>query len=363
MIPLFRVNMSPVVGEDLSKVLTSGYIGQGHKVDQFERILQTTLDYEYGVTVNSATSALWLACHLIDIGPGDFVISSPMTCSATNEVLALRGAHIIWADVDAYGNMLPMDIALKLNNKNVKAIVATDWGGLPNDYRSLKIIADKGGVPIIEDAAHAFMATFDGESLSKAGASYIAYSFQAIKHLTTGDGGLLVVPPEQYERAKLLRWYGLDRTKGDSFRCKQDIIEAGYKFHMNDINATIGIANVHKAAMAVHAARKQAKIYDKELKEFRPDWPQDRESAYWLYTIHVPYPDEFERFMSGRGIAVSQVHNRNDKFSCFSKFKAELPYLDKWFSTMVCIPIGWWVTEQDQEYIIKSIREYVKTVE
>jgi dTDP-4-amino-4,6-dideoxygalactose transaminase len=354
--------MNPLARYMVGEVLESGYIGQGPKVDEFESKLKECLQFEYGVTVNSGTSALYLALHLIGVGPGDYIISTPMTCSATNEVIAARGADIVWTDVDKYGNMSPESLKWAINRwgrNQIKAIMVVDWGGLPCDYSTLREVAN--GIPIIEDAAHAFMATYKGQPLSVGGGNYICYSFQAIKNLTTGDGGLLITPAEQYERAKLLRWYGLDRTSGDAMRCRQDIPEVGFKFHMNDINATIGLANIHYASTnIVKSHRENAAKYD-ELVQMKllPEWPKDRESSFWLYTIHVPHPIKFEKFMKQNGVGVSQTHNRNDRFSCFSEYRAKLPYLDKWFETMVCIPVGWWLRDEDIELIIQLVKQWI----
>jgi dTDP-4-amino-4,6-dideoxygalactose transaminase len=137
MIPQFKVLVNKEVGEMLNPVFSSGYIGQGPKVNDFEAALKNELKFEHAVTVNSATSALWLALHLIGVKPGDKVISTPMTCSATNEVIELIGAQIIWADIDEYGNIDPVDVGRKIG-PDVKAVMAVDWGGVPCDYDELR---------------------------------------------------------------------------------------------------------------------------------------------------------------------------------------------------------------------------------
>jgi len=356
MIPLFRVFMSEEAVEDVAGTLRSGFITQGKKVQEFEAALQKYLDFEFGVTVNSATSGLMLALRLAGVEPGDKVISTPMTCSATNEAIALMGADIVWADVNEYGNIDPKSVTSRLQDTGAAAIVAVDWGGLPCDYEALRMY----GLPIIEDAAHAFGATYHGKSISQSGGDFVVYSFQAIKHLTTGDGGLVTMHNEiAYERGKLLRWYGLDREGSDSMRSRQDIRELGWKFHMNDIAATLGLANLKEMGWVLERHRKNAAFYDKNLQEFRPDWPRDRESSSWVYTIQVRDPIGFETYAKENGFGASQVHRRNDEYSIFEKYRNDdLPGLDRFAAGMVCIPCGWWVTAADQLRIIEAVWDW-----
>lgn len=364
MIPLFRVFMAPEAGENVSRVLGSGYIGQGSRVDRFERELTRFLDAPVPVlTLNSCTSAIDLALHLIGVKEGDEVITTPMTCAATNVHIKHRGADIVWADVDpVYGLIDPEDVRRKITRKT-KAILAVDWAGRPCDYEALKSF----GIPVIEDAAHSFGAVYQKKPVARTGGDYICWSFQAIKHLTTGDGGALMVPAAQYERAKLLRWYGLDRTQGDSFRCSQDLKEAGYKYHMNDIAAEIGLANLpymEKPVLEKH--RDNAWQYTWRISKDRglvlPEYTKD--SSWWLFTLHTPRRDDFVRYLAQRGIAASQVHARNDLHSTFQNTVplrmrgATLPGVTRFCETQVSIPVGWWLTPSDRSYIIDVVNDW-----
>lgn len=366
MIPQFKVYMNESTGDELNRVLYSGYIGQGPKVEEFEAALKEKLGFSSAVTVNSGTSALTLALRLIGVGPGDEVVSTPMTCLATNSVITLTGADIIWADVDAHGNIDPESVYHRITPRT-KAVMAVDWGGLPADYFNLRRAIEQAPrrgyerVPIIEDAAHAFGATYRGVPVARAGGDYVAFSFQAIKHLTCGDGGLLVVPDDQLERARLLRWYGFDRTSGDRMRCLQDVEEVSDKLHMNDLAATIGLANLRSIDWVLGRHRENAAFYDRALQGLAPEWPSDRESSFWLYTIHVPKPRMFERYMAENGVMVSQVHNRNDLYSAYRKYRVPLPNLDRWFSTMICLPVGWWLSTDDLEVVAGLTLKYLAT--
>lgn len=366
MIPQFRVFMSPSASTEAAKVLESGYIGQGPKVEEFEKQLKEIMDYDYGVAVNSGTAALTLALNLIGVGPGDEVLSTPMTCLATNMAIKSTGASIVWADVDEFGNISPRSVYEKITPRT-RAVMAVDWGGLPCDYPNIRFSIEHAprrgylNVPIIEDAAHSILSTSGGQTINKVGGDYVAYSFQAIKHLTTVDGGFLVVPHFAFEKAKLLRWFGLDRTQSDAMRCRQDAKYSGYKYHMNDVNAAIGLANLPSLTEIVYEHRSNAQMLDRLIPEFRPDWPLNRKSSFWLYTIHVNNPVRFEDFMREKGIGASQTHNRNDAATCFADSIDEsypLVGLDKFFSTMCCIPVGWWLTQNDIEYIAECVIEY-----
>jgi dTDP-4-amino-4,6-dideoxygalactose transaminase len=240
------------------------------------------------------------------------------------------------------------------------------WGGYPVDLDRLRRIQESASAmygsapPVIEDCAHAWASTYQGRLLGNHG-NLCVFSFQAIKHLTAGDGGLLVLPDETlYRRAKLLRWFGIDRENRADFRCESDIAEYGFKFHMNDINATIGIANLQIVDDVVKRHRENAAYYDEHLRDVPGirllERSPDRSSSFWLYTMHVERRDDFVRKLTGAGIAVSRVHERNDIHSCVREYAAMLPNLDRVIRTMICIPTGWWVTPDDREHIVQTIR-------
>jgi perosamine synthetase len=357
MIPLFKVSMSPEAPARVAEVLMSGYVGQGEKVEAFEAALQTLLGTpEPPLTTNSCTSALDLALHLIGVGPGDAVITTPVTCTATNSPIVTRGAVPVWADVDPLTGLIdPADVERKLysmrvrENYVVKAIMAVDWGGALCDYQALHSF----GLPIIQDAAHSLTAGIGGD--------YACFSFQAIKHLTTGDGGALWCPPEQLERARLLRWYGLDRRSRADFRCEQNIQEAGYKYHMNDIAAAIGLANIGGVREVIARHRHSAEVYDLRLSGLgynvtTPRW--DADSAWWLYTLLVEDRAGFIAHLADHGIAASPVHVRNDTHAAFHFPNGPLPGVDHFASRNVAIPVGWWLTADDRRHIIEAVRSW-----
>jgi dTDP-4-amino-4,6-dideoxygalactose transaminase len=250
--------------------------------------------------------------------------------------------------------------------KTTKAIIFVHWGGYPVDLDRLDEILERnrerlGFKPlVVEDCAHAFLAKYKGRKigLPGKGGNYCVFSTQAIKHFTTGDGGLLFCPDEkEYERARLLRWFGIDREKrnykGKDFRLEHDIKDWGYKFHMNDVNASVGLCNLPHIPGIVEKCRANAAYLTKNFKDGRILHPirdkDETKSSYWLFSVWVENKQEYIEKMKKRGIMVSQVHQRNDTHSCFQEFlpKEPLPNLDELEKHLVCIPCGWWLNQKD----------------
>lgn len=361
MIPLFRVNMPAGVDQPLLDTLHSGYVTEGPKVKEFEKRLGQIIGNDKIAAVNSGTSALTLALRLAGVGPGNEVITTPMTCSATNLPILNAYAVPVWADVDyRTGNIDPASIE-SLITERTKAIMIVDWGGLPCDLHAIMKIARKHGLRVIEDAAHAFGAKFDGKFIGSI-ADFTCFSFQAIKHITTIDGGAIAcLDQKDYERAKRLRWFGIDReSPAKDTRIDLDIEEAGYKFHMNDVAATIGLVGLEtinkiikrRQQIAIRYAAELPMIYD------RPPVPTSWvESAFWLYTITMPaqWVNDFKTFMIDRGIAVSKVHRRNDTYSVFKKWSGQkLHGLDRFYDSMMCIPIHEQMTDDEVKTVIDA---------
>ena len=364
MIPLFKVFMADSVDKPLLETLHSGFIGEGPKVLEFEEILKNHLQTENVLTTNSGTSALHLIYHMI-IGNTKLkrVLTTPITCTATNNPIVLNNANIGWVDVDPItGNITPQTLKEALNYYYADAVSIVHWGGNPCDVEEISNICKEHNLKLIEDGAHSLGMKYNKKPFGYY-SDFAIHSFQAIKHITAGDGGCLICKSkEDYERAKLLRWYGIDRTikEGIDLRCELDIIEAGYKFHMNDIAATIGIENFKHLDEILAKHRENAAYYDSVFEgkiKYAPQNPNGK-ASYWLYTIHVNNRDELMQKLKEEGIMSSKVHSRNDTHSMFAEFKRDLPGVDEFNRTHLCIPVGWWVTEQDREYIAKKVLEY-----
>ena len=360
MIPLFKVHHPVGVGQKIEELFQGGMITEGEKSDTFERMIAEYVSNENTSLVNSCTSALTLAYNSIGLGPGDEVITSPMTCMATNEPIFQTGAKIVWADIDpTTGNICPEDVKRKINNKT-KAIVAVHWAGQPFDIDSISSIAKENNLKVVEDAAHALGAKYNGAPIG-GHSDFVCFSFQAIKHLTTADGGAICSKNEEDDkRIKKLRWFGLDRKyKGSKW--EQDISEPGYKFHMNNLNAVIGIEQMKYIENLVSSHKENARFYDegienKNITKLRR--PENAESSHWIYTLLAEDREGFKNYLQNNGIASDVVHVRNDRYSLFSGHESDLPGCDEFCSKMINIPVGWWLTGEQTQHIKNTVNNW-----
>lgn len=387
-IPLFKVFMADTAAEKVAKVLNSGFIGQGPVVDEFESVLRNYFQHDYISTLNAATSAEHLALHLIKkpavftkadgygireniwggMEDGDEVLTTPLTCTATNWPILANNFRIKWVDIDPNTLNMDLDDLERKITPKTKAIMVVHWGGYPVDLERLRQIQEKsmrmyGFKPaVIEDCAHAMGSKYKGKLIGTHG-NICTFSLQAIKHITSVDGGLLFVPHEELNRrARLLRWYGIDRdSPRKDFRCEADIEEWGFKFHMNDVNAAIGLENFKHIDEIIGKHKDNAKFYDEQLKDVSGvtllERNPDMESSFWIYSLKVERKSDFMKHMKECGIAVSQVHERNDIHTCVKEHRSLLPNLDRTIGQVISIPIGWWVTKEDRKYIVDCIKK------
>jgi len=370
MIRLLNVTMATDVDSFVSPVLHSGFIGEGKQVADFEAKIAEFLGVEpwQVVTVNSGTSALQLSLRLSGVEYGDQVISTPMTCSATNTAILAQGGRPIWCDVEPKtGNLSPAVLRQLLSrdtSDSIKAVVAVHWGGRPCDIDEIDEICDHEGLYFIEDAAQAFGAYASNRPIGNNTSDFTCFSFQAIKTLTTGDGGAIVLrDPDLARRARLLRWFGLDRCGSTKLRCLQDPAEAGYKYHMNNIAAAIGLANIRFTRQVLNRLADIASRYDEAFQGFShievPPSDNDLVSSNWLYTVLVDDQDAFIASLETRGVEACRVHTRNDNKTIFAGSAAiRLPGVTYFDEHHVCIPIGAWLTDDGVSTVIKAVTDY-----
>ncbi|AYQ33753.1 DegT/DnrJ/EryC1/StrS aminotransferase family protein [Runella sp. SP2] len=356
-IVLFYPNIPAKAASNITEVLQSRWIGQGPKVDEFEHRFELKFTYPNKcLAVGSGTDALHLAYLLADLQPGDEVIAPVFTCTATNIPFLYMGVNIVFADVDDNLNIDVKHVEQLITPKT-KAIVCVHYGGLPCDMDELWALGKKHNLFIIEDAAHAVGAKYKGRYIGSE-SDFTMFSFQAIKHITTGDGGMLVVKdPTLVEKAKRLRWFGIDRTSKQKGIWENDIVEVGYKYQMTDIAASLGLAGLEE--FDEHLAHRQRlyRLYCELLKDIPGirvigSEYTDREHAAWLLTAEVDHREDLMRHLREHGIESGQVHYRNDKYSIFGgRTPGQFPKMDAIEERYLVLPLHARVTEDDIRYI------------
>lgn len=363
MIPIFNTFISPHAGEYVQKVLTSTFLSEGQLVSSFEDELSKQLNISNPVAVNSGTSALHLALVLAGVKPGDEVILPAQTFIATGLAIKYCGAIPVFADIDYMsGNISAGSIRSKLSART-SAIIVVHWAGMPCDMKEILHIGKEHSLPIIEDAAHALGASYNSKAIGTL-SDFTCFSFQAIKHLTTGDGGAIACKKEEdFLRAKKMRWFGIDRSASPmSFLGERtyNATEIGYKYHLNDYSAALGIANLEGFKARLKKLANIAQYYSTELSNVPGIklWsrPSNRISANWLYGLHVENRDDFIRAMKSRNITSSVIHQRIDRNQILGGIQENLPSQEKFEKTQVHIPIHDAVSDSELVHIIASIK-------
>ena len=363
-IVLFYPHVSESAKISVMETLDSRWIGQGPKVKLFEdRFSKKFGSNRPAIAVGSGTDALHLAYILAGLQPGDEVIAPIFTCTATNIPFLYMGVKINFADIDSNTMNMDVDHVRQLMNVNVKAIVCVHYGGLPCDMDELQTIADEWDIPIIEDAAHAVGAKYKESDIGSI-SDYTIFSFQAIKHITTGDGGMLILKNEELVgKAERIRWFGIDRDSKQAGVWENDIKEIGYKYQMTDIAAAMGIASLNEFDENSKLRKMLFRAYEEELCDCKRlkivgSGFKDREHGAWLFTVLVDERFTLQKKLRDHGIESNQVHFRNDRYSIFKEFTDGkiFPNMDRAEDNYLVLPLHTKMTLADVKRVCNVIK-------
>ena len=351
-IVLFHPHIPENAKKYVNDTLSTRWIGQGPKVDLFEKEFSKKFcNGRTSVAVGSGTDALHLSYILAGLKPGDEVISPVFTCTATNIPFLYMGVNVVFADIDTNTLNISVKHVRELINEKTKAIACVHYAGLPCDMDELNEMAKEWNIPIIEDAAHALGATYKGVPIG-AISDFTMFSFQGIKHITTGDGGMVSLKDHSLRaKAERIRWFGIDRTAKHEGHWDNDIKEVGYKYQMTDISASLGLAALEEFDKVISYRRKLFSIYEKELKNipglsFIGGGYTDREHAAWLCTVSVDKRTDLQKMLREHHIESNQVHYRNDRYSIFGKKRNNLPNMDAIEDKYLILPLHTKVKEE-----------------
>lgn len=355
-IHLMEPHVPPAAVESVAKTLHSRWIGQGPKVDEFERrFSQQLVAGRECVAVGSCTDALHLAYLLAGIKEGDEVIAPLFTCTATNMPLLWEGAEIRFADIAPGSLNVDTKHVRRLMTERTKAIVAVHYGGAVAELEDLWSL----GVPVIEDCAQALGAKYQGLPVGTYSA-FSCFSFQAVKHVTTGDGGMLVLDGPQAEKARRMRWFGIDRKAKLGKVWANDITEVGYKYQMTDIAAAMGLAGLDGLDQQLNWRWILMNAYRSgidaipgiSLMKYAED------DALWLCTAFVDSRSGLQKKLAEHDIESDPVHYRNDRYEIFAKYRkpGDFPNMDAVEDCYLCLPLHMGMTVEDVDSVCDVIR-------
>jgi len=363
-IVMFFPYVSPRASQEVTKIINSRWIGQGAVVSDFEKLIQDTLHVKNAVAVNSVAAAIRLALAISQVGPGDEVITSAQTCTATNHPILEQFATPIFADIQYNtGNINPEDIEHRIT-KRTKAILCSHWGGYPCDMDEIHSIAKKFNLTVIEDASDAVGGLYKNKPVGRL-SPFTCFSFRAVQQITSAEGGMLCTLSDEHFRAAVRRrWFGIDKLNRKPNTVGYfdfDIHETGYGYHMTNIHAALGLANLQDLDSILKRREHIVGQYQKSLGamdgitllESNPN----RKSAFGLFTLHVQRREDFCKALRNKGIETSIVHDRNDQYSAFGGLRKDLPQLDLFSKTHLSLPLHNKLSDRDVDYIITSIKE------
>ena len=366
MIQLFKPFMDKEEVQAVGEILLSGWIGLGPKTAEFEKRLAEYIGVANMVALNSATAALDLSLRLLNIGEGDQVIVPTMTFVSTAHAVMYNRATPIFADIDERTLNIDIDDVARKITPHTKAIIPVHYGGRPVDIDKLRAVA--GRIPIIEDAAHACGSEYKGHKCGSLG-DLACFSFHAVKNLATGDGGAIALNDKAMSNhAKRLRWLGIDKGTWDrtdnnrAYLWDYAVDEIGYKAHMNDINAAIGLVQLRKLDQMNQRRREIARRYTEGLSDLQ--WVQiptqdnpDSKSSWHIYCVQVDHRDDLNAFLGQQGIGTGVHYRPIHTYKCYGS-QPPLPKAERAFNKILSLPMHPGLTDDEVDYIIDQFHDF-----
>ena len=379
-------NLPTIEQDEIDEVidtLKSGWLTTGAKTARFEADFKAFVGSPFALAVNSATAALHLALAALGLGSGDEVITTPLTfCSTVNTILHVAATPVL-ADVQADGNIDPESISNRITPRT-RAIVPVHLGGLPCNMDAIWSLARSHGLSVIEDAAHAIGSHYHGVAIGDATSSdhrsdAVAYSFYATKNLTTGEGGMLTTHnPDIADEARLLCLHGISRDAwsrySDRGNWHYDVMKAGFKYNLSDIQSAIGIHQLRKQERFIEVRTRYAQLYNDAFAdvpelELPPDDPYSRHSWH-LYGLRLHLNKiritraEFIQELRKRDIGAS-VHFIPIPLLSFFAPHAGLPHNQcpnalELYPRLVSLPLYPAMSEHQVAYVADSVKQIVR---
>jgi len=365
-IPVFRPSYGEREFEAVREVMASGWVGLGPKTAEFERKFAEYLGVRHAVGLNSGTAALHLAMVLADVS-GREVITTPLTFVSTNHAILYCGGIPVFADVEeATANIDPESVARLVTDKTC-AIVCVHYGGRPCKMDALQAIAKEHNLLLIEDAAHGCGGEFRGRKLGTIG-DFGAFSFHAVKNLATGEGGALVTDDDEADvRLRRLRWLGItkdtwSRETTVKYSWYYTVEEVGFKYHMSDIPAAIGLVQLERLDEMNAARERWAGAYAEALADC--DWIQlpvaepDTRPDWHNYVIQTDVRDDLNLYLAERGISTGVHYIPNNHYAMYKGCRGKTPVCERVWKRLLTLPLYPDLAQEDFEKVVTAIRDF-----
>ncbi len=378
MIPIFRPSVSQAEIDAALRVLKSGWWGSGPETKAFEKEFAEFLGVKHAIALNSCTAALHLAGAVPQLPKGSEVITTPITFVSTAYLASYNGLTPVFADVEEDTlNIDPADVEKKITDKT-KALLPIHYGGHAAGMDELKQIAKQNNLILIEDAAHAAGGRYKGKLLGSFG-DLACFSFQAVKNIAVGDGGMLVTNNDEWaNRAKILRWCGINsdtsqRTDRDQYSWEYAITDVGYKFQMPDLMAAIGRAQLKR----LNELNKKRRLITQRYNEAfsGTDWIETpimksyADSSNHNYCIkarileggkRIPVRDKLLVHLKNAGISSTVHYKPLYLHEVYKKqnIKANCPVAERIWKEILLLPIFPDMTEDEINHVIKTVKSF-----
>jgi dTDP-4-amino-4,6-dideoxygalactose transaminase len=378
--PFLPFALPDIGDEEIAEVvdtLKSGWVTTGPKAARFEADFRAFLGDEslQAIAVNSATAGLHLALEGLGIGPGDEVITTTHTFTATAEVVRYLGADVRLVDIDpATLNIAPAAVEAAITPRS-KAILPVHYGGLAADMPAILDIARRHGLKVVEDAAHALPTTCGGQLVGTLGSDATVFSFYANKTITTGEGGMLVTRDAALaKRARVMRLHGMNRDAFDRFTAKvpswyYEVVAPGFKYNLTDIAAALGLQQLKKAHAFQHTRQRIAAMYDAALAGLPlvlPPQPRPGDQHAWhLYALRLAEGAAIERdrfierlFDAGIGCSVHYIplHLHPYWRDRYALRPDQFPQAQKAYERILSLPLYTRMSDADVQRVVDAVR-------
>lgn len=351
-------------------VLRSDYLTTGPKIEEFEQAICSYVGAKHGVAVSNGTAALHCAMYALGIDSGDEVIIPPITFASTANCVCFMGATPIFADVDP-GTMLigPKEVEGKITPRT-KAIIGVDYAGQPCDWESLRVLANKHGLALIADSCHAIGAEYKGNNVGTL-ADMTIFSFHPVKHITTGEGGMIVTDDKDYsDKMRIFRSHGITtdaRTREKTGAWFYEMVDLGYNYRISDIQCALGLSQLEKLPEWIKQRQKIAGMYDQFFAENNLSSPltvrQDRTHVYHLYVVQMKNRDKVFSDLREQGIGVNvhyvPVHLHPYYQKKFGYGKGLCPVAEKAYEQLITLPLYPGMRNKDVKMVKRIIKDIV----